>query len=158
LAMRADRALEHFGNIRTLRRPLQAMVDVGLGYLTLGQPATTLSGGEAQRVKLASELTSRRGHCVYVLDEPTTGLHMADVACLVGVLHRLVDVGHTVITIEHHLDFLSQADWLIELGPDGGEAGGKIVAEGAVEEIAAGETATGLCLAQRLERAPGFAG
>jgi excinuclease ABC subunit A len=158
LAMRADRALEHFANIRSLRRPLQAMVDVGLGYLTLGQPATTLSGGEAQRVKLASELTSRRGHCVYVLDEPTTGLHLADVACLVDVLHRLVDAGHTVVTIEHHLDFISQADWLIELGPEGGDAGGRIVAEGSIDWVSTLETATGHCLANRRGRTSGFAG
>jgi len=153
LAMRVDRALEHFGNIRRLRRPLQAMADVGLGYLTLGQPATTLSGGEAQRVKLASELTSRRGHCVYILDEPTTGLHLADVACLVRVLHRLVDQGHTVVTIEHHLDLLMQVDWLIELGPEGGSGGGLIVAEGRLEDLSRGDTPTGLSLAARQVRA-----
>jgi len=147
LSMRCDEALELFDNHRRIRRTLQAMVDVGLGYLSLGQPATTLSGGEAQRVKLASELRSRRGHAVYVLDEPTTGLHLADVARLVDVLHRLVDQGHTVITIEHHLDVLRQADWLLELGPDGGEAGGRLVACGPPATLADGPTATGRALA-----------
>ncbi len=157
LAMRADRALEHFGNIRTLKRPLQAMVDVGLGYLTLGQPATTLSGGEAQRIKLAAELTSRRGHCIYILDEPTTGLHLADVACLVGVLHRLVDQGHTVVTIEHHLDLLSQADWLIDLGPEGGAEGGQIVAQGGLDDVIGAGTPTGRALQAHRARAEAFA-
>jgi len=156
LAMRADRALEHFKNIRTLKRPLQAMVDVGLGYLTLGQPATTLSGGEAQRIKLAAELTSRRGHCVYILDEPTTGLHLSDVACLVGVLHRLVDQGHTVVTIEHHLDLLAQADWLIDLGPEGGAEGGKIVAQGGLDDVIGAGTPTGIALRAHRERVAAF--
>ncbi|MBW2258303.1 MAG: excinuclease ABC subunit UvrA, partial [Deltaproteobacteria bacterium] len=143
LAMRVDDALALFANHRSLKRPLQALADVGLGYVALGQPATTLSGGEAQRVKLAAELTSRRGHCVYILDEPTTGLHLADVARLVEVLHRLVDAGHTVITIEHHLDVLGQADWILDLGPEGGAEGGRIVAEGPPEAIEAAGTATG---------------
>ena len=147
LAMRCDEALELFANHKRIRRLLQAMVDVGLGYLSLGQPATTLSGGEAQRVKLAAELTSRKGHAVYILDEPTTGLHLSDVARLVEVLHRLVDQGHTVITIEHHLDMLRQADWVLELGPDGGEAGGQLVAAGPPVHIATLPTATGRALA-----------
>jgi len=147
LGMRCDEALELFQNHRRLKRILQALVDVGLGYLELGQPATTLSGGEGQRVKLASELSSRRGHAVYVLDEPTTGLHLADVARLVDVLHRLVEQGHTVITIEHHLSILQQADWLVELGPDGGAAGGRLVAEGTPEVVARAGTATGNALA-----------
>jgi excinuclease ABC subunit A len=148
LGMRCDEALELFQNHRRLKRILQALVDVGLGYLELGQPATTLSGGEGQRVKLASELSSRRGHAVYVLDEPTTGLHLADVARLVDVLHRLVEQGHTVITIEHHLSILQQADWLLELGPDGGAAGGLLVAEGTPEAVARTGTATGRVLEQ----------
>ncbi len=147
LAMRCDEALELFANHRRLQRTLAALVDVGLGYLTLGQPGTTLSGGEGQRVKLASELSSRKGHAVYILDEPTTGLHLADVARLVDVLHRLVDQGHTVLTIEHHLSILQQADWLVELGPEGGVDGGRIVAEGTPEQVAASGTATGRALA-----------
>ncbi len=146
LAMRCDEALELFDNQRRIKRALQALVDVGLGYQTLGQPATTLSGGEAQRVKLASELTSRRGHCVYILDEPTTGLHLADVAKLVEVLHRLVDQGHTVLTIEHHVDVLWQVDHLIDMGPEGGAAGGQVVAKGRPERVAGSGTATGEAL------------
>jgi excinuclease ABC subunit A len=147
LSMRCDEAQALFRNHRKLNRILSAMVDVGLGYLTLGQPATTLSGGEAQRVKLASELSSRRGHAVYVLDEPTTGLHLSDVRRLVQVLHRLVDQGHTVITIEHHLDMLRQADWVLELGPEGGEAGGRLISEGTPAEVARADTPTGAALA-----------
>ncbi|MCB9677239.1 MAG: excinuclease ABC subunit UvrA [Alphaproteobacteria bacterium] len=146
LSMRIDEALELFANQRNLERQLQALVDVGLGYLTLGQPATTLSGGEAQRVKLAAELTSRKGHCVYVLDEPTTGLHLSDVAKLVAVLEKLVDKGHTVITIEHHVDVLRRADWLLDLGPEGGAAGGRIVAEGTPAAVMKGDTATAQAL------------
>jgi excinuclease ABC subunit A len=147
LAMRADEALALFDNHRVLKRPLQALVDVGLGYLSLGQPATTLSGGEAQRVKLASELTVRRGHCVYVLDEPTTGLHLSDVARLIEVLHRLVDAGHTVITIEHHLEVLGQADWVVDLGPEGGAAGGQVIASGTRDAVMAAGTPTGRAMA-----------
>ncbi len=146
LAMRADEALDVFRNHRGIRRRLKALVDVGLGYLQLGQPATTLSGGEAQRVKLASELTSRRGHAVYILDEPTTGLHLADVARLVQVLHRLVDQGHTVITIEHHLDMIAQADHVVDLGPEGGAGGGRLVGEGPPEVLAGLDTPTGRAL------------
>lgn len=147
LSMRCDEALELFRNHKRIARTLQALVDVGLGYLALGQPATTLSGGEAQRVKLASELSSRRGHAVYVLDEPTTGLHLTDVRRLVEVLHKLVEQGHTVVTIEHHLDMLRQADWLIELGPEGGEGGGRLLAEGSPGQVAGSDTPTGRALA-----------
>jgi excinuclease ABC subunit A len=150
LAMRIDEVLTLFQNHRGLARQLQALVDVGLGYISLGQPATTLSGGEAQRVKLATELGSRRGHCVYVLDEPTTGLHLSDVAKLVQVLHRLVDQGHTVVTIEHHLDMLAQADHLIDLGPEAGAGGGEVVGVGTPEQVAKADTPTGRALARHL--------
>jgi excinuclease ABC subunit A len=146
LALRADEAAELFANVRTLSRPLKALVDVGLGYLTLGQPGNTLSGGEAQRVKLAAELSSRKGHAVYVLDEPTTGLHLQDVAALVAVLHRLVDDGHTVITIEHHVEVWRQADYVLDLGPEGGAGGGLLLAAGTPEEVARTDTATGRAL------------
>jgi excinuclease ABC subunit A len=144
--MRIDESVELFRNQRAVAKRMDALVSVGLGYMALGQPGNTLSGGEAQRVKLAAELVSRKGHAVYILDEPTTGLHLTDVQRLVGVLHRLVDQGHTVITVEHHLDVLAQSDWIIELGPEGGDAGGRVVAQGAPEMLVASPTATGEAL------------
>lgn len=154
LKMTVSEALEFFSAIPKIRRKLQTIEDVGLGYVQLGQPATTLSGGEAQRMKLASELHRQsHGKSFYILDEPTTGLHMADIKRLLGVLQRLVDTGNTVLVIEHDLDVVKSADWLIDLGPEGGEAGGYIVATGTPETIAeVSESYTGQYLKPMLER------
>ncbi|MEL6891865.1 MAG: ATP-binding cassette domain-containing protein, partial [Actinomycetota bacterium] len=130
-------AVEFFGNQPGIARYMETLMDVGLGYVRLGQSAPTLSGGEAQRVKLATELAKRStGHTIYLLDEPTTGLHMDDVRRLLTVLQRLVDQGNTVLVIEHNLDVIKTADWLIDLGPTGGSGGGTIVAEGPPEHVA----------------------
>jgi excinuclease ABC subunit A len=140
LDMTVEEALHFFENIPPIKRKLQTLYDVGLGYLRLGQPATTLSGGEAQRVKLASELQRRStGRTFYILDEPTTGLHFDDVRQLLHVLQRLVEGGNTVLVIEHNLDVIKSADYIIDLGPEGGDAGGEIIATGTPEEIAACE-------------------
>ena len=137
LAMTCEQGLEFFENIPSIARKLQTLVDVGLGYIALGQPATTLSGGEAQRIKLASELSRRpTGRTLYILDEPTTGLHMADVDKLLQVLHALVDTGNSMVVIEHNLDVIKSADHIIDMGPEGGEAGGQIVATGSPEQVA----------------------
>ncbi len=137
LAMTCEQALEFFNSIPVITRKLQTMVDVGLGYITLGQPATQLSGGEAQRIKLASELSRRpTGRTLYILDEPTTGLHIADVKKLLHTLHALVDTGNSMIVIEHNLDVIKNADWLIDMGPEGGSAGGKVVVAGTPEQVA----------------------
>lgn len=137
LGMTCEQAFEFFENIPTIARKLQTMVDVGLGYITLGQSATTLSGGEAQRIKLAAELSRRpTGRTLYILDEPTTGLHMADVEKLLGVMHALVVAGNSMVVIEHNLDVIKSADWLIDMGPEGGEAGGMIIAKGTPEQVA----------------------
>jgi len=137
LAMTVDEALEFFINIPSIQRKLQTVVDVGLGYIKLGQAATTLSGGEAQRVKLASELSKRdTGRTVYILDEPTTGLHFADVQKLLEVLNRLVKLGNTIIIIEHNMDVIKNSDWIIDLGPEGGDGGGTVVATGTPEQVA----------------------
>ena len=137
LEMTCEQALEFFENIPSIARKLQTLVDVGLGYIGLGQPATTLSGGEAQRIKLASELSRRpTGRTLYILDEPTTGLHMADVDKLLSVLHALVDTGNSMVIIEHNLDVIKSADYLIDMGPEGGSGGGQIVATGTPEQVA----------------------
>jgi excinuclease ABC subunit A len=137
LDMPIEEAAEFFAAIPSISRHLTTLVDVGLGYVRLGQPAPTLSGGEAQRVKLASELQKRStGRTVYILDEPTTGLHFEDIRKLLGVLTRLVDAGNTVIVIEHNLDVIKTADWIIDMGPEGGSGGGTIVAQGPPELVA----------------------
>ncbi|MBR3289505.1 MAG: excinuclease ABC subunit UvrA, partial [Clostridia bacterium] len=137
LDMTVEEALDFFKDVPKISRKLQTLMDVGLGYIQVGQPATTLSGGEAQRVKLASELSRRAtGRTIYVLDEPTTGLHTADVAQLLTVLQKLVDGGNTVLVIEHNLDVIKSADYVLDLGPEGGDRGGEVVAAGTPEEVA----------------------
>ena len=162
LQMEVDEAVEFFATMPNIGHPLQLLKDVGLGYLTLGQPSPTLSGGEAQRIKLVTELSkvrddiTRRGqkppHTLYVLDEPTVGLHMADVEKLIHVLHRLVNGGHSVVVIEHDLDVIAEADWIIDLGPEGGNGGGRIVAAASPEDVVRMGTHTGVALAPVLGR------
>ncbi|HEY8880465.1 MAG TPA: excinuclease ABC subunit A, partial [Roseateles sp.] len=162
LAMEVDEAVEFFASMPSIAHPLQLLKDVGLGYLTLGQPSPTLSGGEAQRIKLVSELVkvrddvTRRGqkapHTLYVLDEPTVGLHMADVEKLIRVLHRLVAGGHSVVVIEHDLDVIAECDWVLDLGPEGGDAGGRIVVVGTPEQVVASGSHTGVALKPVLGR------
>jgi excinuclease ABC subunit A len=136
--MPIEEAVDFFAAVPAINRHLATLVDVGLGYVRLGQPAPTLSGGEAQRVKLATELQKRStGRTVYVLDEPTTGLHFEDIRKLLVVLGRLVDQGNTVLVIEHNLDVIKTADWIIDMGPEGGSRGGTVVAEGTPEDVAA---------------------
>lgn len=137
LSMSVSEALEVFKSIPAIAAKLKALADVGLDYITLGQSATTLSGGEAQRIKLSRELSKRNtGNTLYVLDEPTTGLHFADVDRLTGVLHHLVELGNSVVVIEHNLDMVKNADYIIDMGPEGGSGGGLIVAEGTPENLA----------------------
>ena len=165
LKMEVDEAVEFFATMPSIAHPLKLLQDVGLGYLTLGQPSPTLSGGEAQRIKLVTELSKvrddigRRGqkapHTLYVLDEPTVGLHLADVEKLIRVLHRLVDGGHSVVVIEHDLDVIAEADWVIDMGPEGGAGGGKVVAEGPPEVLVAKGTHTGVALKSVLSRQAG---
>jgi excinuclease ABC subunit A len=153
--MTIEDALAFFTNVPVVKRKLQTLMDVGLSYVRLGQNATTLSGGEAQRVKLAKELSKRdTGKTLYILDEPTTGLHFHDIAQLLGVLGRLRDHGNTVVVIEHNLDVIKTADWIIDLGPEGGSGGGRLVAEGTPETVAANEASfTGQYLAPILAAA-----
>jgi excinuclease ABC subunit A len=155
LQLTVDEAVQFFSAQPLLVRRLEVLQEVGLGYLRLGQPATTLSGGEAQRLKIAAELGARpTTDFLYILDEPTTGLHLDDVRKLLAVLNRLVDAGNTVLVIEHHLDVIKTADWIVDLGPEGGDAGGEIVAEGAPEQVAqTGASYTGKFLRDVLPRA-----
>jgi excinuclease ABC subunit A len=152
--MSIEEAAEFFEPITGINRYLQTMVDVGLGYVRLGQPAPTLSGGEAQRVKLAAELQKRStGRTVYILDEPTTGLHFEDIRKLLTVINGLVDKGNSVIVIEHNLDVIKTSDWVIDMGPEGGAEGGTVVAEGTPEDVAnTPESYTGKFLAEILGR------
>jgi excinuclease ABC subunit A len=153
--MSVEEGVSFFAGEPVIGKRIQVLADLGLGYLTLGQSATTLSGGEAQRIKIATELSKlqRARHTVYILDEPTTGLHLADVERLLVALDRLVDAGHTVLLIEHHLDVIKTADHIIDLGPEGGHAGGEVVVTGTPETVAACKAShTGRFLRERLRR------
>jgi excinuclease ABC subunit A len=156
LGMTIEEALKFFENVPSIEKFLRVLSDVGLGYVTLGQSATTLSGGEAQRMKLSKELAKRpTGRTLYVLDEPSTGLHFQDISQLLGVIHRLVDAGNTILIIEHNLDILKHADHLIDLGPEGGSGGGTILAAGTPEEVVTagkGHTARFLAPYLRVEK------
>src|SRR5262245_6580449 len=135
--MTAEQAHQFFSAVPSIERRLRTLTDVGLGYIKLGQSATTLSGGEAQRVKLSLELSKRdTGRTLYILDEPTTGLHFRDIELLLAVLHRLRDQGNTLVVIEHNLDVLKTADWIVDLGPEGGDGGGRVIAAGTPEQLA----------------------
>jgi excinuclease ABC subunit A len=152
LELTVEAAFDFFKAVPTIARKLQTLLDVGLSYIRLGQSATTLSGGEAQRIKLALELSKRdTGRTLYVLDEPTTGLHFADIALLLKVLHQLRDAGNTIVIIEHNLDVIKTADWVIDMGPEGGSGGGMVVGVGTPEDIAANpESFTGRYLQKLL--------
>jgi excinuclease ABC subunit A len=156
LDMTVEEAAEFFKAVPAVRDKMETLARVGLGYIKIGQQATTLSGGEAQRIKLAKELSKRAtGRTLYILDEPTTGLHFHDVAKLLEVLHELVEQGNTVAVIEHNLEVIKTADWIIDLGPEGGDGGGRIVAEGTPEKVArAAESYTGQFLDEVLKRRP----
>ena len=156
--MTVNQAAEFMENISSIYNKLRTIQEVGLGYIKLGQPATTLSGGEAQRIKLSRELSKRStGKTIYILDEPTTGLHFADVRKLLAVLQSLVDSGNTVVVIEHNLDVIKVADYLIDLGPEGGHGGGSIIAQGSPEKVAATPGSyTGLYLAEALKNEKGY--
>jgi excinuclease ABC subunit A len=155
LGMTVEQAREFYDAVPVVARKLQTLVDVGLSYITLGQSATTLSGGEAQRVKLALELSKRdTGRTLYILDEPTTGLHFADIEMLLAVLQRLADHGNTIVVIEHNLDVIKTADWIVDLGPEGGDGGGRILVAGTPEQVAKCRAShTGRFLKPMLERA-----
>ena len=153
LDMTVEEAVEFFKNVPSISRKIQTLADVGLSYIKLGQPSTTLSGGEAQRIKLATELSKRStGKTIYILDEPTTGLHFADVHKLVEILQRLSDGGNTVVVIEHNLDVIKTADYIIDMGPEGGDGGGSVVATGTPEEVAENPASyTGIYVKKSLE-------
>src|SRR5690606_19136356 len=157
LEMTVDEAADFFKAVPAVRDKMEVLQRVGLGYIKVGQQATTLSGGEAQRVKLAKELSRRAtGRTIYILDEPTTGLHFHDVAKLLDVLHELVEQGNTVVVIEHNLEVIKTADWILDLGPEGGDGGGELVASGTPEHIVAEPRSyTGQFLKELLERRPG---
>ena len=152
--MTVEDALKFFENVPKIRNKIQTLYDVGLGYVKLGQPSTTLSGGEAQRIKLASELSRKStGNTIYILDEPTTGLHFDDVAKLIEILHKLVEGGNTVVVIEHNLDVIKTSDYIIDLGPEGGDGGGTVIATGTPEAVAkVKESYTGMYLAKILNK------
>ena len=154
LDMTVEEALEFFKNVPSIERKIQTLYDVGLSYVKLGQPSTELSGGEAQRIKLATELSKRStGKTIYILDEPTTGLHFADVHKLIEILRRLSDGGNTVVVIEHNLDVIKTADYIIDMGPEGGDGGGTVIAQGTPEEVAeVPESYTGYYVKKYLEK------
>ena len=154
LDMTVEEAYGFFEHLPAIRRKIETLYDVGLGYVKLGQPSTTLSGGEAQRIKLATELSRRStGKTIYILDEPTTGLHFADVHKLVEILHRLAEGGNTVVVIEHNLDVIKTADYIIDMGPEGGDRGGTVIARGTPEEVAENKASyTGIYIRKMLEK------
>ena len=153
--MTVNQAVEFFENVPSILKKIKVLQEIGLGYIKLGQPSSTLSGGENQRVKLATELAKKdTGRTLFVLDEPTTGLHFQDIKVLLGVINKLVDKGNTMVVIEHNLDVIKSADWLIEMGPEGGKAGGQLVACGTPEEMSLLDTPTSRFLREELSIIP----